>query len=162
MPAHSWLLYSHFTKQFVSVLQSTVAPVEGRLRRNVPSLPAIKPDRLKTAKTLVEKAVKVIICETQTSLYTSAFTPTSFYVLCVVFDSYLYDSSTHSQLRKVFSVQGPYPVIRAALWARGWVERRLPIPTQRAPHCHGNEEEDSGDGDVSVHVTGKTMEDKVL
>lgn len=81
---------------------------------------------------------------------------------CVVFDSYLYDSSTHSQLRKVFSVQGPYPVIRAALWARGWVERRLPNPTQRAPHYHGNEEEDGGDGDVSVHVTGKTMEDKVL
>lgn len=48
----------------------------------------------------------------------------------------------------MFSVQGPYPVIRAALWARGWVERRLPHPVQRAPHCHGDEEEDGDDVDV--------------
>uniref|UniRef100_A0A673C2R5 Tubulin tyrosine ligase-like family, member 3 n=1 Tax=Sphaeramia orbicularis TaxID=375764 RepID=A0A673C2R5_9TELE len=101
-----------------SVLHS-VAPAEGRLRRTVPSLPAIKPDRIKRAKSLVEKALK---------------------------------------LRKVFSVQGPYPVIRAALWARGWVERRLPPLVQRAPHGHGDEEDDGDDGDVCPDITGEKEE----
>lgn len=45
-------------------------------------------------------------------------------------------------------------MIRAALWARGWVERRLPHPVQRAPHCHGDEEEDGDDGDIGA---GETM-----
>ncbi len=45
-------------------------------------------------------------------------------------------------------------MIRAALWARGWVERRLAHAAQRAPHCHGDEEEDGDDGDVSG---GETM-----
>lgn len=44
-----------------------------------------------------------------------------------------------TQEKKVFSVQGPYPVIRAALRARGWVERRVPRPSTWAHH-HGNQE----------------------
>ncbi|XP_068598643.1 tubulin monoglycylase TTLL3 [Brachionichthys hirsutus] len=96
--------------QQISLLQSTVPPVEGRLHRSVSILPVIKPDRIKAAKTLVERAVK---------------------------------------LRKVFSVHGPYPVIRAALWARGWVERPLPQPAQRILHCHCDEEEDGDDRDVT-------------
>ncbi|XP_029990490.1 tubulin monoglycylase TTLL3 isoform X2 [Sphaeramia orbicularis] len=102
------------TGDVTTLVLHSVAPAEGRLRRTVPSLPAIKPDRIKRAKSLVEKALK---------------------------------------LRKVFSVQGPYPVIRAALWARGWVERRLPPLVQRAPHGHGDEEDDGDDGDVCPDIT---------
>lgn len=44
------------------MLQSQpVVPVAGKLRRSLPTLPAIKLDRLKTAKSLAEKAVKVTI-----------------------------------------------------------------------------------------------------
>ncbi|XP_056129470.1 tubulin monoglycylase TTLL3 [Lampris incognitus] len=89
-------------------------PVDGRLHRRGLTLPVINPDKLRTAKALVEKAVK---------------------------------------LQKVFTVQGPYPVIRSALRARGWIERCLPRAAQRVSNCHGEEEEDGHDGDDSAQVT---------
>ncbi|KAL4593699.1 tubulin monoglycylase TTLL3-like isoform X1, partial [Arapaima gigas] len=74
--------------------------------RSLLSLPVINPERLRTAKALVDKAVK---------------------------------------LKKVYSVLGPYPVVRAALRARGWVERYLPRPTPQTRHPHGDDDDDDGD-----------------
>ncbi|XP_036386741.1 tubulin monoglycylase TTLL3-like [Megalops cyprinoides] len=89
---------------------NSVPPVEGRVRRSVLTLPVINLDRLRTAKALVDKAVK---------------------------------------MHRVFSVQGPYPVVRAALRARGWVERRLPRPAPPRRRRRGDEEGDGNDADDS-------------
>ncbi|KAL2091369.1 hypothetical protein ACEWY4_013632 [Coilia grayii] len=51
--------------------------------------------------------------------------------------------------RRTFSIQGPYPVVRAALRARGWVERRLPRANTQAPCHRGDDEDDTNDGNDS-------------
>ncbi|XP_037108718.1 tubulin monoglycylase TTLL3-like isoform X1 [Syngnathus acus] len=68
----------------IKTLQTTSPPFRHAVR-----LPALNSERLKTAKAIVEKTVK---------------------------------------LHKVFSIQGPYPVIRASLRARGWLEKRMCHP----------------------------------
>ncbi|KAJ8361093.1 hypothetical protein SKAU_G00176180 [Synaphobranchus kaupii] len=89
---------------------NSVPSAEGRGRRSLLNLPVLNLNRLRTAKALVDKAVK---------------------------------------LRKVFSIHGPYPVVRAALRARGWVEHRMPRLGPLRRRRRGDEDGDRNDMDDS-------------
>ncbi|NXT71271.1 TTLL3 monoglycylase, partial [Chaetops frenatus] len=44
-----------------------------------------------------------------------------------------------AQEKKIFTVQGPYPIIRRLLRARGWVERKLPRVGRQLEQHHGDQ-----------------------
>lgn len=71
-------------------------------------------------------------------------------------------------MHRVFSVQGPYPVIRSALKARGWVEQRIHRPKHhRRRHSDegrassndagdsDDDDNDDDDGELDANVTFK-------
>ena len=138
----SFLAVYNLLNKLLSLCASGTPP-EGKVHRTFVGLPALNLERLRTAKTLVDKAVRV-----------SSFYRIHVKHLCGHVHFWL--SCFHSsQTHKIFSVQGPYPVIRAALKARGWVEQRKHRPNHHVHHRHSDEGSDveEGGSDESVNVS---------
>ncbi|XP_057703220.1 tubulin monoglycylase TTLL3-like isoform X1 [Corythoichthys intestinalis] len=62
------------------------------------------------------------------------------------------------KMHKVFSVQGHYPVIRAGLRARGWVERYLPNAGNRVSSRQSDKDKDDDDGNTEANNSGRIRE----
>nr|XP_061814132.1 tubulin monoglycylase TTLL3-like [Nerophis lumbriciformis] len=103
-------------QQFQSQVEIKTLQTTSPSSRYSVHLPALNPERLKTAKAIVDKTVK---------------------------------------LHKVFSVQGPYPAIRASLRARGWVEKRMCRSGHPVYKRHVKEACCNDAGDIKVEYDDK-------
>ncbi|XP_034387893.1 tubulin monoglycylase TTLL3-like isoform X1 [Cyclopterus lumpus] len=66
------------------------------------------------------------------------------------------------KMQKVFSIQGPYPVVRAALKARGWVEQRAHRPDHTAHQRHSNNLEKEQDRDGLYDLMCRLVQNEMV